>query len=98
MRDLEFRNWMTEQGKTKKVISDIISRLRRVEREIDTCDLDRAYNENRCEYLLALFKNNGKNDEMEKLDTNFPVGKYYMSTYRHAINYYIAFLDSGKLD
>jgi hypothetical protein len=34
----------------------------------------------------------GNNDEMKKYsNTNLPIGKYYMSTYRHALKQYIQF-------
>ena len=48
---------------------------------------------------MALFLNMGLNDAMKQYpDANFPIGKYYMSTFRHAIKYYVKFCeDSGLL-
>lgn len=94
MNEVEFRNWLLSNGRNKKVIGDIISRLKRIERELNPCDIDEQYRRDRCEYLLGLFLNMGDNDNMRKyLNANFPIGKYYMSTYRHAIKQYICFCD-----
>ena len=39
-------------------------------------------------------KVNQNNDEMKKYpNANLPIGKYYMSTYRHALKQYIQFSD-----
>lgn len=94
MNEVEFRKWMLEDGKNKKVVGDTISRLKRVEREIGHCDIDNEYQNDRCSKLLDLFSNKGENDEMKKYNTSFPIGKYHMSTYRHAIKQYVKFLDS----
>lgn len=94
MNELEFRNWLKEKEKKPKVISDCISRLKRIEKELNHCDLDKEYHSDRCAFLLSVFENMGQNDNMNKYpNANLPVGKYYMSTYRHAIKQYVQFLD-----
>jgi len=94
MRELEFHTWMNDNGITKKVQSDIISRIKRVERALKNCDIDEEYRSDKCEYLLSLFLNMGQNDTMQKLgEVDLPVGKYYMSTFRHAIKKYINFYE-----
>lgn len=41
-----------------------------------------------------MFLNMGINEEMKKYpNANFPIGKYYMSTYRRALRQYIQFLE-----
>ena len=86
MNEVEFRNWLINKGVKTKVAGDTISRLKRIEREIENCDID--------EYLLKLFLDMGNNDEMKKYpNVNLPVGKYYMSTYRYALKQYIQFSD-----
>jgi len=92
MNEIEFRNWLINQGVKKKVVGDTISRLKRIEREIENCDIDEQYRSNKCEELLKLFLNMGNNDEMMKYpNANLPIGKYYMSTYRHALKQYIQY-------
>lgn len=94
MNEVEFRIWLTKNDIQKKVQGDIVSRIRRIEREIEDCDVDEHYREDRCEYLMSLFKKMGVNEKMKSLpENNFPVGKYYMSTFRYALKYYIKFCD-----
>ncbi|MBE6841284.1 MAG: hypothetical protein E7510_00440 [Ruminococcus sp.] len=97
MNEVEFRKWMIQQNKNTKVISDCVSRLKRIEKELNYCDIDKEYYIDRCEKILITFSNMGKNEEMEKYhNTNLPIGKYYMNTYRLAIKQYIRFMDSMK--
>lgn len=96
MNEVEFKNWMIKNDVNRKVQSDIISRIKKVEREIDHCDIDEQYRSDKCESLMALFLNMGINEEMGKYpNANFPIGEYYMSTFRHAIKYYIMFCDES---
>lgn len=94
MNEVEFRNWLLNNRVDKKVQSDLVSRLKRIEREIEYCDIDEQYRSDKCEYLMSLFSNTGKNSEMKKYsNTNFPIGKYSMNTFRYAIKYYAKFCD-----
>ncbi len=98
MKEVEFRNWLTEKGIKKKVVGDCISRLKRIEREFDHCDLDEEYRNDRFEFLLGAFDNMGKNENMKKYpNANLPIGKYYMSTYRYSLKQYIAFCDANAI-
>lgn len=93
MNEIEFRNWLINKGTKTKLAGDIIYRLKRIERELKTCDIDEQNRSDKCEYLLKLFLDMGNNDEMKKYpNANLPIGKYYMATYRHALRYYIKFL------
>lgn len=98
MNELDFRNWLLKKGRSAKVAGDTISRLKRIEREIENCDIDEQYRSDKCEYLKALFKNQGKNDEMKKYaNARFPIGKYHMNTYRYALKQYVQFLESKQM-
>lgn len=98
MNEVEFKNWLINKGVRNKVAVDTISRLKRVEREIENCDIDEQYENDRCKHLLQLFLNMGNNDEMKKYaNANFPIGKYYMATYRCAIRQYIQFSDDVRV-
>lgn len=97
MNEVEFRNWLVKNDINKKVQSDIISRIKKIEKEIEDCDIDEQYRSDKCKYLMSLFLNMGRNDEMKKYPyANFPIGKYYMSTFRHAIKYYIRFCNESN--
>lgn len=96
MNEADFRNWLVNKGVKAKVASDTISRLKRIEREFENCDIDEQYRSDVCEYLLKLFLDKGNNDEMKKYpNANLPLGKYYMSTYRYALKQYIQFSDEA---
>ena len=99
MNEVEFKNWMDKNNVNHKVQSDIISRIKKIEREIENCDIDEQYRSDKCKVLLEMFKHMGKNDLMKEYpNTAFPIGKYYMSTYRLALKKYVLFLDSVTSD
>lgn len=93
MDEINFKNWQINKGINHKVASDNISRLKRIEREINHCDIDEHYRSDKCKYLMDLFLKSGKNEEMQKYNSTFPIGKYYMSTFRHALKLYVQFKD-----
>ena len=94
MKELEFRQWMIQKGIKTKVQSDCISRIKRIEKELNHCDIDEQYRSDKCEFLMSLFVNMGQNDNMKKYpNAKLPIGKYYMSTYRHSIKQYVAFCE-----
>lgn len=93
MNEVNFRLWLNDKGYSKKVQSDIVSRLKKVEREFGFIDIDDEYANDKCEKLLLFFKNKGENKEMKKLNSpSLPVGKYQLSTYKYAVSLYIKFL------
>ena len=95
MDEIGFKIWLSKNNVNKKMQSDFISRLKRIERELNHCDIDEQYRSDRCKYLMCLFSNMGNNKEMKKLgDIDFPIGKYYMNTFRYALKQYISFLDT----
>lgn len=96
MNEVEFRIWLQKKGTNKKVQSDCISRLKRIEKEIDHCDIDEQYHSDKCSFLLSVFSNKGENEFMSNYkDSKFPIGKYHMNTYRYALKKYIEFMDNG---
>lgn len=99
MNEVEFRHWLANKGVNKKVLGDTIYRLKRIERELENCDIDEQYRRDKCEYLLKLFLDMGNNDEMKKYpNVNLPIGKYYMCTYRYALKQYIEFSNDVTLN
>lgn len=98
MNELDFRTWLSRQNANKKVVSDIVSRLKRIEREITLCDIDIEYRKDECGTLLSLFRNKGINEQMNALKTSLPIGKYQLSTYKYALQKYISFLQETILE
>lgn len=94
MNEVEFKNWLSQKDVSKKMQSDFVSRLKRIEREINHCDIDEQYRSDRCESLMNLFSKTGKNAEMQKYNNlTFPIGKYTMNTFRYALKQYVNFCD-----
>ena len=91
MDEIKFRNWLLKNGKNKKVCSDTISRIKKIERELGNIDLDEEYEKDQCQNLLNAFKNTGRNEQMEKYNSNLPIGRYHLSTYKYAVQVYISF-------
>ncbi len=96
MNEVNFRIWLSQNEKNKKVTSDSISRLKKLERELGIIDIDIEYNKDRCEYLLSLFENTGRNARMNKYKTELPIGKYSLNTYKYALRLYCKFLEDVK--
>lgn len=98
MNEVGFRNWLINNGTNRKVAGDTVSRLKRIEREINYCDIDEQYRSDKCEYLMSLFLKLGNNDEMKKYpNANLPIGKYYMSTFRYALKQYVKFCEEETI-
>lgn len=94
MNEVGFRNWMAKKEINRKVQSDMISRLKKIEREIEDCDIDEQYRRNQCDKLMALFRNKGINDAMKQYpNARFPIGKYHMNVFRYAVRQYVRFCD-----
>lgn len=92
MNEVDFRVWLSSNNVNKKMSSDIVSRLKRIEKEINHCDLDVEYRSDQCSRLLSFFQNKGINAQMKQIETSLPVGKYQLSTYKYALKKYILFL------
>lgn len=96
MDELAFREWMSTNNIRKKIQGDCVSRLKRIEKELKI-ELDECYEETQLKDVLDAFLKMGMNEKMEKYgNVNLPVGKYYMSTYRHSLKQYIAFRETDK--
>lgn len=94
MKEIEFRQWLSNNDVSKKMQSDFVSRLKRFERSIDHCDIDEQYHNDKFQYLFSLFDNKGLNNNMNKYkDDNLPIGTYQLSTFKYALNKYKLFLD-----
>ena len=95
MKEIEFREWLSKNGVSRKVQSDTISRLKRFERVNGYSDLEKEYKKDKCDFLFSLFENKGINENMQKLgETGLPIGKYHLSTYKYALSLYIKYLQS----
>ena len=94
LREIEFREWLVKNQINNKVISDIISRVKRIEREFNV-DLDNEYIQNHCDKLLSSFKNHGKNEVMNEHQTSLPIGKAQLAAIKHAVKKYFLFIEES---
>lgn len=91
-----FKTWLVKNGHSSKVASDIISRLKRLDRALIessiSSSVDSEYNKDTCEQLLKCFSKNGKNPIMDSFKLYLlPIGKRYINTYKLSLSKYIAF-------
>ena len=94
MNDFDFYIYLIKNKTPKKVCSDIVSRLKRVEKSILDCDIEEEYYKDKCETLLRMFSNTGKNEELKKaLIGSLPIGNYAMNAYKYAIRRYVVYMD-----
>lgn len=94
MNEIDFRKWMLDNGKNPKVTCDTISRIKKLEKELGNIDIDDEYKKDQCSHLLSLFENTGRNERMNQYNTNLPIGKYYLGTYKYSISLYCDFISN----
>lgn len=95
MNEIEFRGWLEESGKNKRVISDSVSRMRTLQRELGI-NLDEEFKKDKCETIMnALTIDKGENDIMRAFGkVNLPIGKFTLGAYRYSLKNYIAYKSS----
>jgi|GEM_PF-617252 hypothetical protein len=94
MNDFDFYLYLIKCKTPQKVSSDIVSRLKRIEKSIFDCDIEEEYYKDKCETLLRMFSNKGENEELKKaLIGSLPIGNYAMNTFKYAIRKYVVYMD-----
>ncbi len=100
MREAEFRAWLiNENGQKAKVVSDITSRLKRIERELtkylgEDIELDNEYQKDGCERIKKMISFHGVKKMPEKV--NLIRKRYHIPTLTHALKKYILFNRENK--
>lgn len=99
VNEINFYNWLQQNNVPKKNCCDMVSRIKKIEKALISCDIDEEYKKNKCRDLLNCFYNCGRNENMaNRLKGDLPIGKYYLAAYKYAVKKYIKFRDSFKLD
>ena len=94
MNEVDFYIFLRKRNCPKKICSDTVSRLKRVEKCISNCDLDEEYFKDRCANLLSHFERKGENEKIKQvLIGELPIGNYTMNTFRYAIRKYVEYMD-----
>ena len=98
MNIVGFSNWLLSKGHNKKITSDIVSRLKRINREILYSDLhtniDEQYNFDFCKGLLNLLSRDMDKKNNVLRNTNLPINKPEISNYKTSLNKYLKYLES----
>jgi len=96
MKEIEFKKWLFTKTTSKKIISDIISRLKTIERSLNI-DIDSEYEHDSCFHLFSFFENCGRNDYSASIkNCTLPIGKYYLSSYKLALKKYMDYIKTSK--
>ena len=81
MNTVEFNNWLLSNGTNKKVASDIVSRLKRIDRELlySECStsVDEQFNVDSCSSLLECLSKN--NRDVSKYFAIIMISKNYLN-------------------
>lgn len=93
MKEIEFRKWLADNNVSKKMQSDFVSRIKRIEKGLEIFDVDEEYKKDKCEKLLKYLSGGCKervyNQNLELLGTS----KQY-SVLKYAVNKYLSFLET----
>lgn len=98
MNIVGFSNWLLSKGNNKKTTSDIVSRLKRIDKEILYSDwhtsIDEQYKFDCCKGLLDLLSRDKDNKNNILINTNLPIDKSEISNYKTSLNKYLKYLES----
>lgn len=96
MKEIEFKDWLKTKSTSNKVISDTVSRLKKLERSLNI-DIDSEFEFDKCTHLYSFFDNVGLNSYSASVkDCTLPIGKYYLSTYKLALKKYLKYLENQR--
>ena len=94
----DFKLWLKNECYSNKIISNYISRLRRLHKALmvasnNTIVIEEEFKKDKCASILKLFRNNGDNEDMRKLvGANLPIGKNHIICIKHSLKMYCLFL------
>ena len=94
MKELDFRKWLNESGVSKKMQSDFVSRLKRLETKLEIFDIDEEYKSDKCHKLLVYLSEGCKNSPYPK-NLNLQGTSNQYTVLKYAVKKYISFLESN---
>lgn len=93
MKELDFRKWLNVNGVSKKMQSDFVSRLKRLETKLEIFDIDEEYKKDKCEKLLKYLSNGCKEIPYSKTLELLGTSNQH-TVLKYAVKKYISFLES----
>ncbi|MCI6954187.1 MAG: hypothetical protein SOU88_08315 [Candidatus Treponema excrementipullorum] len=91
MKEIEFRDWLLNQGVSKKMQSDFVSRLKRLETNLDFFDIDEEVKFDNCNRLLNYLSSGCKESPYSKKLELAGSSKQY-TVLKYAVKKYLSFL------
>lgn len=93
MKELEYRQWLRNLGISKKMESDFVSRLKRLETKLCIYDIDEEYQYDKCTRLLKYLSSGCKDSPYPKSLELLGTSNQY-TVLKYALKKYISFLES----
>jgi len=96
MKEIEFRNWLSNNGISKKMQSDFVSRLKRLETSLEFFDIDEEFKFDNCNRLLKYLSDGCKQSPYSgKLEYAGTSRQY--TVFKYAVKKYISFLQDNSI-
>lgn len=92
MQEMEFRKWLSDNRVSRKMQTDFVSRIKRIERGLEIFDIDEEYKKDKCERLLKYLSCGCKENLYERKLELSGTSKQY-SVLKYAVKKYICFLE-----
>lgn len=90
-----FKIWLIKNGTSKKIATDNISRIKRIDNELIASinsSIDKEYTKDKCDELIKCFSNYGQNTFMKNYNLkNLPIGKAQIHCYKLSLVKYLSF-------
>lgn len=93
MQEIEFRKWLTDNDVSKKMQSDFVSRIKRIEKSLEIFDIDEEYKKDNCEKLLK-YLSGGCKEKVYNQNLELPSTSKQYSVLKYAVNKYLLFLET----
>ena len=93
MKELEYRKWLKTSGVSRKMESDFVSRVKRLETKLCIYDIDEEYQYDKCERLLKYLSSGCKDSPYSK-SLELPGTSNQYTVLKYALKKYISFLES----
>ena len=95
----DFRLWLKSECYSSRIISNYISRLRRLQLALaqstnNNLIIEEEFKKDKCATIFNLFRHYGENEDMRVLgNINLPIGKVQINVIKHSLKVYCQFLE-----
>ena len=96
MKELEFRNWLSDNGVSKKMQSDFVSRLKRLETSLEIFDIDEEFKFDKCNRLFK-YLSDGCNQSPYSGKLEYSGTSKQYTVFKYAVKKYLTFLQEMSI-